>query len=65
MSASSDPARDLGHAAARTALPVFAWATGLTLNDWAAVATISFILLQASYLVWKWQREAKRLRRVH
>lgn len=31
----------------------------LTLNEWLAVATILYIVLQAAYLVWKWRRDAK------
>lgn len=30
---------------------------GLPLSDWAVMATISFIALQAGYLVWKWRRD--------
>jgi hypothetical protein len=33
---------------------------GLSLPDWAAIAGIAFIALQAVYLVWKWTREAKK-----
>ena len=33
---------------------------GLSLPDWAAIAGIAFIVLQAVYLVWKWTREAKK-----
>lgn len=32
---------------------------GLTANEWVAVATISYITLQAAYLIWKWRKEAK------
>lgn len=30
---------------------------GLSLPDWAAIAGIAFVVLQALYLVWKWRRE--------
>jgi hypothetical protein len=30
----------------------------LTANEWVAIATICYIILQAAYLVWKWRREA-------
>ena len=30
---------------------------GLPLSDWAVVATIAFVALQAAYLVWKWRRD--------
>ncbi|WP_043004851.1 hypothetical protein [Comamonas testosteroni] len=32
---------------------------GLPLSDWAVVATIAFVALQAAYLVWKWRRDFK------
>lgn len=32
---------------------------GLPLSEWAVIATISYIVLQAAYLVWKWRREHK------
>lgn len=31
----------------------------ITLNELVAIATIIYIAMQASYLVWKWRREAK------
>lgn len=34
-------------------------AYNLTLNEWVAVATLLYILLQIGYLMWKWRREAK------
>lgn len=33
---------------------------GLPLSDWAVIATIGFVLLQAAYLIWKWRRDYKR-----
>ena len=30
---------------------------GLPLSDWAVVATIAFVVLQAAYLIWKWRRD--------
>lgn len=33
---------------------------GLPLSDWAVVATIGFVALQAAYLVWKWRRDYRR-----
>lgn len=30
-----------------------------TLNEWVAIATISYIAMQMGYLAWKWIREAK------
>jgi hypothetical protein len=44
------------------ATPAVAGATiaGLTLNEWVAIATITYIVLQAGYLLWKWRRELKK-----
>ena len=33
---------------------------GLTPDLWVFIATISFIALQAAYVIWKWRRDAKR-----
>lgn len=30
-----------------------------TLNEWVAITTIGYVLLQGAYLIWKWVREAK------
>lgn len=30
---------------------------GLPLSDWLVLASLSFIALQAAYLVWKWRRD--------
>lgn len=32
---------------------------GIPLNEWVAIATITYILLQGTYLLWKWYREYK------
>ena len=34
-------------------------AENITLNEWVAIATIVYVVLQAGYLVWKWYREYK------
>ena len=36
----------------------------LSIDNWLGLSGIAFILLQASYLIWKWRRDAKRPRRV-
>jgi hypothetical protein len=43
------------------AAPALAGATYsmLTLNEWVAVVTILYVLMQMAYLVWKWWHEAK------
>jgi len=33
---------------------------GLGINWWVAAATLSYILLQGAYLIWRWRREAKK-----
>ena len=30
---------------------------GLSLNEWMAIATITYIALQTGYLIWKWVKE--------
>jgi hypothetical protein len=52
-----DVARDALLAAAKSAPP--ATIACLTLNEWVAIATIAYIVLQTAHLVWKWRREAK------
>lgn len=32
---------------------------GLTLNEWVAVATLLYIVLQSGWLVWKWLHAIK------
>lgn len=56
----------IGEAAAAAAVKsspplaaVGAMATGMTLNNWVAVATLVYVVLQAAYLVWKWARELR------
>lgn len=33
---------------------------GISLNEWLAIASIIFILVQMAYLLWKWVREARK-----
>lgn len=61
---SAEQKNDIGHAVFQTA-PGAAVASGarvggLPLSDWLVVASIGFIFLQASFLVWKWRRTARR-----
>lgn len=32
----------------------------VTLNQWVAITTIIYMVLQATYLVWKWHKESKK-----
>lgn len=36
-------------------------ASGLTLNEWVAIATGMYIFIQAAYLLRKWWREERKL----
>lgn len=54
---------DLVSEAQKTAPPVVIVAanhvTGMTLNDWVMIATLLYIGLQASWLLWKWWKAYK------
>jgi hypothetical protein len=49
--------REVVGASLKTAPPLTVWA--LTLNEWVAIATLCYVVLQAAYLIWKWRRETK------
>lgn len=57
----SDPrhelTRDVGVALAKLSPPVTVAA--LTLNEWVAIATIVYLVIQIAHLVWKWRRDAR------
>ena len=55
MSHLSEMSRDLGAATMKALPPLTVWT--LTLNEWVAVATVAYLILQGSYLIWKWRRE--------
>lgn len=55
----SDLRGDVSIATMKASPPVVAMVCGLTLNEWVAVATIVYILLQTLYLGWKWRRERR------
>lgn len=55
MSHLSEMSRDLGVATAKALPPITVWT--LTLNEWVAVATVAYLILQSGYLIWKWRRE--------
>ncbi len=58
---SAEQKHDLAIAAAQTAPGVVASSgasvLGLPLSDWAVLATIAFVALQAGNLIWKWRRD--------
>lgn len=53
---------DAAVAAAKLSPPAAAMMFGLTLNEWVAVATIVYIILQAAYLAWRWTNEWRKRR---
>lgn len=58
---SAEQRQDLAVAAAQSApgavVSSSARIADLPLSDWAIVATIGFVALQAFYLIWKWRRD--------
>lgn len=44
-------------AAPPIAVTVASTVSGITLNEWVAIATITYIVLQTGYLLWKWVKE--------
>lgn len=48
---------DVAVVAAKVSPVALVTVTGLTLNEWVAVVTIAYIVIQAAYLVWKWRRD--------
>lgn len=54
---SSDVARDVGHAAIRSAPPLAVWV--LHLNDVFVLLSSIYVAVQLGYLLWKWRREWK------
>jgi hypothetical protein len=49
--------RDVGGAVVKAAPPIAVWS--FTLNDWLAVASMFYVALQAAYLLWKWNADAR------
>lgn len=54
--------QDLSTAGLKVSPPITVYA--LTLNEWVAVATILYLILQAGYLIWKWRTERRRARAI-
>jgi hypothetical protein len=53
---------ELGAAAVKTAPALgvaAASAGGWGMQDWVYAATFGYVVLQAAYLIWKWNRERK------
>ena len=44
------------------AVPAVAGATiaSFTLNEWVAIATLVYIIIQTAFLLWRWYREIKK-----
>jgi hypothetical protein len=50
-------AHDATMAGAKLSLPAGALLMGFTLNEWVAIATLVYIVLQSAHLTWKWLRD--------
>ena len=50
----SDIASEAIKAAPPVAITTAVTIGGLTLNEWVAIATLLYIVLQSGWLVWKW-----------
>ena len=50
----SDIASEAIKAAPPIAITTAVTVGGLTLNEWVAIATLLYIVLQSGWLVWKW-----------
>ena len=50
----SDVLVEVAKAAPPVAITTAVTVGGLTLNEWVAVATLLYIVLQSGWLVWKW-----------
>jgi len=62
MMESTDLTQEVSNAGAKLLPPAVVSvvsASGYTLQDWVFIATIGYLLIQATHLLWKWRREAK------
>jgi len=55
----SDLASEAIKAAPPIAITTAVTVGGLTLNEWVAIATLLYIVLQSGWLVWKWYHAIK------
>ena len=55
----SDLASEAIKAAPPVAITTAVTVGGLTLNEWVAIATLLYIVLQSGWLVWKWYHAIK------
>jgi uncharacterized membrane protein len=55
----SDIASEAIKAAPPVAITTAVTVGGLTLNEWVAIATLLYIVLQSGWLVWKWYHAIK------
>jgi len=55
----SDIVSELTRATPPVAITTAVTVGGLTLNEWVALATLLYIVLQSGWLIWKWYRAAK------
>jgi hypothetical protein len=55
----SDVIAEAAKAAPPVAVATAATAGGITINEWVAIATLIYIVLQSGWLVWKWYHAIK------
>ena len=56
-----DMMREVGVATAKVTPAAAGTAiTALTLNEWVAIVTIIYVVIQTLHLLWKWRREARK-----
>jgi len=55
----SDVIAEAAKAAPPIAITTAVTVGGLTLNEWVALATLLYIVLQSGWLVWKWYHAIK------
>lgn len=59
---SSEAFKTAAEAAPSTAAAVSILVFGITLNEWVAILSIVFIVIQTLYLGWRWLRDVRRER---
>lgn len=50
-------ASEASKSAPPTAVTLATVIAGVSLNEWVAIATLIYVLMQAGYLGWKWYKE--------
>jgi len=55
----SDVLSEAAKAAPPVAITTAVTIGGLTLNEWVAIATLLYVVLQSGWLIWKWYHAIK------